>query len=379
MIRVPLPSALGAVVLLARRNLFRDRVRFLLSVFGVAVPTLLIVLVSGYREGIYRQASAYLDNTPGSIVVMGWGARGFLGTASTLSPASVAAVRSTPGVGGVIALASQFVVFERHDRKDGFFLIGYEPETGGGPWRLVDGREPAADDELVVDRTMASGHDLRLGDELGVLDRSMTVVGLSEGTTFWAGSIAFAPVTTLESLLRAPGQRSLLLLTPSADVAPEQLIARLSAAGSSEARVKDEVVEADRRLLARVYDAPVALMVAIAFLVGVLVVGLVIYTATVERRREYGVLKAVGAGNAALYRIVGLQALIAATAGTAIGLVLAGMMSAGLVLLRPQFPIAIDTGTVTAVLASGTLMALLSALIPIRSVARVEPAEVFRA
>ena len=53
-------------MLLARRNLFRDRTRFLLSVLGVAVSVGLILLLAGYRAGVYRQASAYLDNTPGT-------------------------------------------------------------------------------------------------------------------------------------------------------------------------------------------------------------------------------------------------------------------------------------------------------------------------
>ena len=52
-------------MLLARRNLFRDRTRFLLSILGVAVSVGLILLLAGYRAGVYRQASAYLDNAPG--------------------------------------------------------------------------------------------------------------------------------------------------------------------------------------------------------------------------------------------------------------------------------------------------------------------------
>jgi hypothetical protein len=55
------------MLLLARRNLLHDRTRFLLSVAGVAVPIGLILLLAGYRSGIYRQASAYLDNTPGGV------------------------------------------------------------------------------------------------------------------------------------------------------------------------------------------------------------------------------------------------------------------------------------------------------------------------
>ena len=83
----------------------------------------------------------------------------------------------------------------------------------------------------------------------------------------------------------------------------------------TEVLLKRDVIANDAKLLARVYDAPIGLMVAIAFVVGVLVVGLVIYTATIERRREYGALKAIGARNRILYRVVTIQALIAAVVG----------------------------------------------------------------
>ena len=153
-------------MLLARRNLLRDRTRFLLSVLGVAVSIALILLLAGYRSGVYGQASAYLDNTPGSVVVAERGIRDFLGTSSVLPADAIEAVEATPGVARAIPVVSQFVIFERHGRKDGFFLIGYDPAVGGGPWKLVDGREPVADDELVIDRTTARQHDIAIGDQV---------------------------------------------------------------------------------------------------------------------------------------------------------------------------------------------------------------------
>ena len=364
-------------MLLARRNLFRDRTRFLLSVAGVAVSVGLILLLTGYRTGVYRQASAYLDNTPGSVVVAEKGIRDFLGTSSVLPAGALDAARSTPGVQRVIPVVSQFVIFERHGRKDGFFLIGYDPATGGGPWRLVEGREPAADDELVIDRTTARQHEIALGDQIGLLDRQATVVGLSDETTFWAGSIAFARISTAESLLRAPGLRSFLLVTPDAGVIPAALRDRLAVPGA-DALLKADMIANDAKLMARVYDAPIGLMVAIAFVVGVLVVGLVIYTATIERRREYGAVKAIGARNRTLYRVVTSQALIAATAGAIVGVGLGFAAGAVLMAWRPQFLVAIEPTPVAVVLASSLLMAVLAALVPARSVARLEPAEVFR-
>lgn len=364
-------------MLLARRNLLRDRLRLLLSVLGVAVSIGLILLLSGYRAGVYRQASAYLDNTPGSVVVAERGIRDFLGTSSALPPGAEAAVRQVSGVERVIPVVSQFVVFERHDRKDGMFLVGYDPADGGGPWKIVEGREPAADDELVIDRTTARQHQIALDDTLAVLDRTARVVGLSDDTTFWAGSIAFARITMLESLLRAPGLRSFLFVTSAVGVSTETLRDRLALPGT-EALLKAEVIANDRQLMARVYDAPIGLMVAIAFVVGVLVVGLVIHTATIERRREYGALKAIGARNRTLYRIVAIQAFIAAALGTVGGVGLAFGAGAALMAWRPQFRVDIEPGAVAVVLASSLLMALLAALIPARSIARLEPAEVFR-
>lgn len=364
-------------MLLARRNLFRDRTRFLLSVLGVAASVGLILLLAGYRSGVYRQASAYLDNTPGTVVVAERGIRDFLGTSSVLPPGALEAVKATPGVARAIPVVSQFVIFERHGRKDGFFLIGYDPAAGGGPWKLVDGREPVADDELVIDRTTARQHDIAIGDQVALLDRDAAVVGLSDETTFWAGSIAFARITTLESLARAPDLRSFLLVTPEAGTSSDALRDRLAIPGT-EVLLKSDVIANDRKLMARVYDAPIGLMVAIAFVVGVLVVGLVIYTATIERRREYGALKAIGARNRTLYRVVTTQAFIAATAGAVGGVALGYGAGAALMAWRPQFRVEIEPAAVGVILVASLAMAVLAALIPARAVARLEPAEVFR-
>jgi putative ABC transport system permease protein len=364
-------------VLLARRNLLRDRTRFALSVAGVAVSIGVILLLAGYRSGIYAQASAYLDNTPGDVVVAERGIRDFMGTSSVLPAGAEDAVRQSSGVERVIPVVAQFVIFERHGRKDGFFLIGFDPAQGGGPWKLSEGRQPSANDEIVIDRTAANQHEIRVGDSVSVLDRDVRVVGLSDGTTFWAGSVAFARITTLESLLRAPGLRSFLLVSPAAGVTLEVLRDR-PAFAATEVLGKSEVVANDRKLLARVYDAPIGLMVAIAFLVGVLVVGLVIYTATIERRREYGALKAIGARNLMLYQVVTIQAFIATGVGAIIGVGLAYAAGAGLMAWRPQFRVEIEPVAIAIVLASSVAIALVAALIPARAIARLEPAAVFR-
>jgi ABC-type antimicrobial peptide transport system permease subunit len=141
---------------------------------------------------------------------------------------------------------------------------------------------------------------------------------------------------------------------------------------------KAQLAANDLKLVARIFGAAMRLMSGVAFAVGALVVGLVIFTATVERQREYGVLKALGARSARLYRVVTVQALAAAGAGAAVGLMLLAGAVRLLEALRPQFLIVVEPGDVLAALGVAGAMALLGALAPARAVAGLAPADVFR-
>jgi len=144
------------------------------------------------------------------------------------------------------------------------------------------------------------------------------------------------------------------------------------------AELKSTMVENDQRYFTRFFTPPIRLMAAIAFLVGALVVGIVLYSATVERQREYGVLKAIGARGAMLYRVTLAQAFLVTVAGSLIGVAVALGSSELIMEARPQFLIAYAPETVAAALAAGGVMALLATFLPARVIAATAPAEVFR-
>jgi putative ABC transport system permease protein len=365
-------------VLLAWRNLSRDRTRFALSVAGVAVSIMLILVLRGYLDGTYQQASAYFDETPGELVIAQSGTRSGISGSSVLPAGTEERVRTTAGVTGVIPILMQNAILDVHGRKQFSLAIGFKPGSGGGPWRLASGREPQAADEVTLDRLFANEHDIALGDRIEVLGQELKVVGTSDGTSFWIGTYAFMTKDGLAGLTRSPDATSFLFVSLEAGVSTEEARVTLAALDGVNVLTKAQIVENQRRVIGRIYDAPLGLMVGIAFAVGVLVVGLVIYAATVERRREYGVLKAVGGSNGVLYRVVALQALIASTLGALSGVALGYGVSALLMAIRPQFNIAIEPGVVAVALGASLLMALLAALIPSRAMARLAPSEVMR-
>lgn len=349
----------------------------------MSLAVMLVLILNGFVSGLYKQVSPYLDNSPGSLVVMQQGVTNLLGATSLLPQAAEQQIREIDNVFEVVPILSQFIILDLHGLKQPAYLIGYQqgsgdPASRGGPWQIATGREPLSDDEVVFDAVLAARHDLGLGDQFEIMGSEFEIVGLSTDTTSWMTSFVFISKSAAEDLLRAPGATSILLVELIPDSNRSQAIKALGRLEGVDALEKATVVANDTKLLVEVFSAPIQLMAGIAFLVGVLVVGLVIYTATVERQREFGVLKAVGATNRLLYLIVGIQALVSASIGGLTGIGLAVILAEGIMRLRPEFLILLTPDSAWLAIGSSLGMALLSALIPARTVARLEPADVFQ-
>lgn len=364
---------------LALQNLLQDKLRFVLSVLGVALAVMLILFLLGLRAGVFRSAVTYLDHTPGSVVVLPQGGTSTsAGSGQFLPTGTTDAVARTPGVARVTPILLLMAMPEFHGRKEAIRLVGYDAAVGGGPWDLAGGREPAADAEVVLDRVLADRHGFQIGDAVMLGGLQLEVVGLSNGTSSWTGSYVFARKSFVERLMLAPGAANLILVTPAAGITPADLVTELQAVPGTSALAKRAVMANDEQIIAGIADQVIFLMVAAAFIVGALVVGMVIYTATVERRGEYGILKAIGARNGMLYRVVVWQALIAAGLGALLGTGFAFAMGWLVMATRPQFLVTIEPTAITLTFAAGLVMALAGGLVPARSVAQVAPAEVFR-
>lgn len=363
---------------LSRRNLLQDKTRLALSIAGVALAVLLILVLDGFLTGMNRQITSYLDHSPGSIIVAQEDVVNLLGATSLLPTAVSSEAEAIRGVEEAIPILSQFVILDLHDKKQPAYMVGYDPDQGGGPWELSAGREPRTKREIVFDRILAARHNLKIGDTVEVLDNEFTITGLSNGTTSWMTSYFFLKKTAAEDLLLVPQATSFLMITTSDGADLGYIVQRLNKISGVNALTKTNMAANDLKLFAKIFSMPIKLMVSIAFLVGTMVVGLVIYTATVERQREYGVLKAIGAANHILYQIVLLQALTASLAGAALGTALAYGAGELIMVTRPQFLILYAPADVGWALSAGLGMALLAALFPVRVVAGLAPAEVFR-
>jgi putative ABC transport system permease protein len=282
---------------LARRNLFQDKTRLALSIGGVALAIMLILVLKGFLAGMNRQITSYLDHSPGSIIVAQEDVVNLLGATSLLPEGVDQKAEMIRGVNEVIPILSQFVILDLHEKKQPAYMVGYDPEKGGGPWQLIAGRQPRSKKEMIFDSVLADRHGLQLGDQVDVMGKDFTIVGLSSGTTSWMTSFFFIRKQDAENLLLTPGATSFLMVSISDGADVDDILRRLNDISDVNAITKMQMAANDLKLFAKIFSAPLKLMVGIAFLVGTMIVGLIIYTATVERQREYGVIKAIGATN----------------------------------------------------------------------------------
>ena len=122
----------------------------------------------------------------------------------------------------------------------------------------------------------------------------------------------------------------------------------------------------------------ISIMNVIGFVVGLAVVALTVYVATLALRREYGSLKAFGAPNRYLYGVVLTQAGLSVVAGFAVGIAITAALGVIVPRTGVNLELAISAGSLVKVAVVAAVIAALAAVLPIRQLARLDPAVVAR-
>jgi putative ABC transport system permease protein len=364
----------------ARRNLWHERGKLILSVLGVAASLTLIVLLMGFRNGMFVAVTAYMDNMDADLIVAQSGAQGRF-AASTIPAAIHESLSSLSGAVETEHTLVTDIIFTYDGMKMPAVLVGFNTETGiGGPWSLSEGQNVQNDGEIVLDTWLARRAGLGVGDAVDVLGRTYRVTGLSRGTSSWLGAYLFISRRDAEEVLQLAGIASfyLLRLPLEADVTAVKEAIEQQVAGV-EVLTPAERAALDWKLLGTVLNMPINLMILIGVVTGTAVMGLTAYAAIVDRMREYGVLKAVGANGSWLRRLVITETLYRAGLGFVLGAGLSYLTAELIMFLFPQFTITILPETVAFTGLLAVAMTVLAALLPIRQIILIDPAVVFKA
>jgi putative ABC transport system permease protein len=303
----------------------------------------------------------------------------------TFSDSALYAARTTPGVewAAPIVIGNATIKLPS-GASDSIQIVGVEPpDFRGGPFNVVAGdpRRIAEEGTVTFDEGVRENFGgLNIGSIREVNGHRVTCVALTWGLLPFAPSYAFASLGTARELLRTDEHRvSFVLIRVRRGVDPRSVVETLRT------RLPNQLVITNDDFRGRTehylivegsMGASFGSSTGFAIVVGFVIVSLTMFTAVVDHMKEYGTLKAIGATNGDLARLLLAQALIIALIGSALGeglarLVVNGMRSAKLAVFLPPWLLA-STVVLMVVLCS------LASLIALARLRRLEPAIVFR-
>ncbi len=358
---------------LGRRNLLTDWRRLFASVVGVGLAVMLILLLDGLWAGIRAQSTLYADKVGADLYVLQPGVRDLTAGTSSLPMSTLATVKADRDVRWAAPVRTTYLIAQLHGRKVPAYLVGSVPGEHGGAWAVTSGRVPRADDEVTLGSSLARRHGLHVGDRLEVLGQSLRIVGIAPSNGFMT-SYVFVTHRALDRLSATPNTTSVILVGTANPTAVEQ---RLRAKGLN-VLTREQVAANNVKFATSVFASPIRLMVGIGLAAGTMIIALTAYTTIVERRREYGIIKAMGATRRRLVALALFQTFTLAALGLVAGLLLFLVGRELIMSSRPQFTVLLTNGAMARATIAAFVMALLAAVIPARRLATLEPAVAYR-
>nr|WP_221381583.1 ABC transporter permease [Actinoplanes polyasparticus] len=255
---------------------------------------------------------------------------------------------------------------------------------------LTEGRWPATPGEIVLGSVTARQLNLDIGDRITINDRNssatLTVTGLAhEGNSLLSGlaprSFVAPSFYSVAGSIHTSLQTEILVIGDGT-VTQDQLAARVTAVAGGD-RVETSAGFTQRKLAEKtqgVFIFQLLLLVfgAVALLVGSIMIVNTFLILVAQRRRQIGLLRAVGAGRDQIRRGLLVEATAIGATGSLLGVGL-GVALAACVAAVLDGEFALPAGQVAAVAAVGVMIAVLSVLVPARRAVRIAPLDALRA
>ena len=362
------------------RNLVQNRMRLAMSVGGVALSLVLILSLDAVLAGMERRISAYIERSGGDVWVAQAGVRNLHMVTSTLPGSVVDRIRRIPGVAEATPILYVTYPVVNRDRNQIAYVIGLPADARmGRPWSISAGSDLPGPGQVVLDRSTARALGVGLGESVRIFGRKFQIVGLSEGTASIGNSIAFIAFADFARMRRTRNTVSYLLVKVDSSAQPTEVAQTIEETVEGITALPRAVFAGEERRLVKDMGADaVTIMNLLGFAIGLAAMALTTYVATLSRRAEYGMLKALGAGARRLYGVVLSQALISVGLGVLVAVAVTWLLAVLIPLSDARLALEMRADSIVRLTTASIAIAGLAAVLPIWQIAGVDPAIVYR-
>ncbi len=310
-------------------NIMHRPVRTLISVAAVAIEVIMILSIVAIMVGMVSDQRTRIGGIGADIIVQPPNASFLSGISGAPVPAKVADVlRKLPHV----AVAAPVITdLSTAGSVETIWGIDFQSYNALRPFTFLSGGPFTGPRDVIVDDFFArSDHGHHVGDTTPIKGHPFRICGIVE---HGKGGRKFVPIRTLGGLMGNPDNASLFYIR-SDDLKNQQIIINEIHSTPGLEQYQVQTLQAWMSMMTPAhlpgFNIALNVVIAIAVIVGFLVIFQSLYTAVMERTREIGILKSLGASKLYIIDLVLREALLVTVVGIVVGIVCTQILKFGM-------------------------------------------------
>jgi putative ABC transport system permease protein len=352
-------------------NLVHRPMRTLISIVAIAVEVTLILLIVGLSLGILNDNKERGKGTGADILVRPPGSSFMAALGGSPVSIKVADVlRKVPGVAAVAPVAAQTSSGTSIEVIYGIDLPSFEALR---PFRFIEGGPFQGPDDAIVDDYFAASKKVHAGDTVEILNRKFRIAGIVENGH---GARKFIPLATMQQLTGSEDKASIFYVRLQDPNAADQVAEQIKKIPGME---KYSIMSMREWLSLMTpgnipgFSAFIKVVVGIAVIIGFIVIFQAMYTAVMERTREIGILKSMGASKLYIVNVIVGETVVLAIGGIICGILVSIAARLGILAKFPTLRVEMTPTWVLYATIIAMIGAVLGGIYPAFKAARKDP------
>jgi putative ABC transport system permease protein len=353
-------------------NLAHRPLRSLISVVAIALEVTMILLIVGLSLGMLHDQRTRNAGIGADVIVLPPGSSFLAGLTGAPMPIKIGDVLAKlPHVQRTAAVVTQISSVGTLEIIAGIDLPSYESLSAG--FRYLEGGPFQGPYDVLVDDLFAKSKHARVGDTIEILNNRFRISGIVERGK---GARKFVPITTLQDLIGAKDKATIFYLKLDSPANAETVVDEIKHVPGMERYVVNSMASylaamstGNIPMLSTFIDVVVGISVVIGFIV----IFQAMYTAVMERTREIGILKSMGASRLYIVNVVLRETVLLALGGIVLGIAVSLAARMALAQKFPLLQVVVDRGWMVRATLIAIAGAIAGALYPAFKAAQKDP------
>jgi putative ABC transport system permease protein len=356
-------------------NIFNRKTRTTVGILAVALGVALVLVMVGLAHGSLDETAERIKNVGADILFQAPDSSPFLALSSGVLPERLGEkLMEVPGIAAAAPVLINQVTHLKGENKL-VMIFGIDPESYnkvGTGIQLVEGRGLEKSLDLLVDTVLSEADGVRIGEKIPILNREFEVVGIVRAG---AGVRLYMRLEDMQTATAQLEKASFFFVKVAEGAQVKDVAADLERRFEGYKVTALEMFGEAMKENALGLKEFIRALSLFAALISYLVILLAMYTTIIERTREIGILKALGAGKGYIIRVVMLESLLICAMGVGAGFLLSVLGRLALLSLFPTLTVDLIPRWFLFSAVLGLTGGLLGALYPAYRAARLDPVE----